>query len=308
MGLHLGEAESDVGSGALEGLGPDEVVAFVEAGFELDHRGDLFATFSGFEEALDERRFLSDSVEGLLDADDVGVADGGADEFFDRAEAVVGVVDEDVPFGDLLEDAGGRGEGFSNVRQVRGIAEGRFVDLRDLEEIFHAEHAVEGEHVFVVEHEDGHELSAHRLRHGRLDLEEDGVAESAEAKGFFDRGDEVGGFEFADFDIGVADDPEEVRTDNFDAGEEGLEVVLDDFFDADELEFSLADAHVTGDDGGNFDAGEADVSVRAELYGEVKGAVGDERNGRRGVQKQGSDQRKDFGIEVLIDLAALAII
>ena len=74
-----------------------------------------------------------------------------------------------------------------------------------------------------------------RGRHRPLDLEPDRRAEATPAELLLDREQQVVGLVLLDLEVGVAGDPEEVVLLDLHAGEERVEVGLDDLVDEDEV-------------------------------------------------------------------------
>ena len=54
VGLEALHAVDDLGAGALEFVGPVEVAGLVEAGLELDERGDVLAVLRGLDQGVDD--------------------------------------------------------------------------------------------------------------------------------------------------------------------------------------------------------------------------------------------------------------
>ena len=72
LGVHflVGEAVDDVRAGALQPLGPFDVVLFVESRLELDDDRDLFLVLRGGQERANDRRVLpGGAVERRLDGE-----------------------------------------------------------------------------------------------------------------------------------------------------------------------------------------------------------------------------------------------
>ena len=74
--LEAQQAVGHVGAGALEGPGPDDVGALVEAGLDLDHDHDLLAALGGADERVHDGRVTAGAVQRHLDGQDVGVLGG----------------------------------------------------------------------------------------------------------------------------------------------------------------------------------------------------------------------------------------
>ena len=104
VGLEADHAVDDVDAGLLERPGLDDVVLLVEPGLELDQGGDLLAVLGGARQGVDDRVGVGGPVERLLDRQDLRVFGRLLDELDDRAERLVGVVDQDVLLADRGED------------------------------------------------------------------------------------------------------------------------------------------------------------------------------------------------------------
>ena len=103
VGLPVDEAVDDLDAGALQRIGPQQILLLVEPRLQFDHRGHRLAGLGGVDQRADDRRAIAGAVESLLDRDDVGVGGGLLDEFDHHLEAFVGVVDEDVLLADRRE-------------------------------------------------------------------------------------------------------------------------------------------------------------------------------------------------------------
>ena len=104
VGLEADDAVDDVDARLLEHAGLDDVVLLVEPGLELDQGGHLLAVLGGARQGVDDRVVVGGAVERLLDRQDLGVFRRLLDELDDRAERLVGVVDQDVLLADGGED------------------------------------------------------------------------------------------------------------------------------------------------------------------------------------------------------------
>ena len=77
-------AVDDVHAGLLQGLGPVDVHALVEARLQLDQRDRLLAALGRVDQGRHERRVVARAVDGLLDREHVRVGDGLLDEALHR--------------------------------------------------------------------------------------------------------------------------------------------------------------------------------------------------------------------------------
>ena len=113
--LQPDHAVDDVDPGLLEGAGLDDVVLLVEPGLELDQRGHLLAVLGGAGQGGDDRVVVGGPVERLLDRQDLRVVGRLLDELDDRAERLVGVVDQDVLLADGGEDVRAVGQNWAGI-------------------------------------------------------------------------------------------------------------------------------------------------------------------------------------------------
>ena len=104
VGLEADDPVDDVDAGLLERPGLDDVVLLVEPGLELDQRRHLLAVLGGAGQGGDDRVVVGGPVERLLDRQHLRVLGRLLDELDDRAERLVGVVDQDVVLADRAED------------------------------------------------------------------------------------------------------------------------------------------------------------------------------------------------------------
>ena len=124
LAVHLVVAETvdDVASGLLKTLRPFDVVALVEAGAQLEQRGDLLAVLGGVDERLGEVRLAGQAVERDLDRDDARVARRLAQKLHERVHALVGVGKQHVAAcRDLLHDGAFAVEACRPLRRERRI-------------------------------------------------------------------------------------------------------------------------------------------------------------------------------------------
>ena len=107
LGMHLVFAETvdDVAPRLLEALRPLDVVALVEAGAQLEERGDLLAVLGGRDERLGELRLARQAVQGDLDGNDARVESSLFEQLNERVHALIGVREQDVAVAHLIHDA-----------------------------------------------------------------------------------------------------------------------------------------------------------------------------------------------------------
>ena len=120
------------------------------------------------------------------------------------------------------------------------------VELGDPVQRGQVEHAGDLVAVLGFEAEPALQQGARGGRHRPLHLEPDRLAEPASPELLLDRHQEVVGLVLLDREVGVAGDPEQVRLDDLHAGEQVLEVGLDDLVDRHEVVRSRPRAGAAG--------------------------------------------------------------
>ena len=105
MGFEAYDPVDDVHAGFLKHAGLVDVVFLIEPCLKLDQCSDLFAVFRRACQSGDDRVGLGRAVQRHLDGEDVGVFRSMFDELDDRAERLVGMVDQDVLVANCGEDA-----------------------------------------------------------------------------------------------------------------------------------------------------------------------------------------------------------
>ncbi len=240
VGLEPDQAVDHVGAGAFQLARPDDVRLLVEAGLDLDQDDDLLAALGGPDERLDDRRIARRAVQRLLDRQHVRVVGGLGDEPLDRCgERLVRVVDQDVAGADRGEHVGRlvvvrRHQPWRGDRRPGHGLEVRPVELGDRPQPGQVEHPADVVAVGLAEAQPAEQQRARRRRHRALDLEPDGGAEATPAELLLDRQEEVVGLVLLDLEVGVAGHPEEVVLVDLHAGEQRVEVGLDDLVEQDE--------------------------------------------------------------------------
>ena len=312
--LEPDDAVGDVDARLLECARPDDVRLLVEARLELDERDDLLPGLRGVEQSPDDGApGAGRPVEGDLDGEHVGVVGRLLDEGLDRRrEGVVGVVHEDVPLTEHREQVGllagcGRELGGGDGRHRREL-QVRPIEVRQRHEAAEPERRWQHVHVALRDLELADEQLTDLVRHGRLDLEPDGTAESATAQLRLDREQQVVGLLLLHLEVGVAGDAERVVVEDLDTGEEAVEPRGDDRLERHE-------AGVTGvagqcdeswQDGRDLDAREALVTVGVtQAHREVERQVRDVGEGVCGIDREGREDGEDEVLEQAVEVCAL---
>ncbi len=274
----------------------------VEAGLDLDQDEDLLAGLGGVDERVDYRGVAGGAVQGLLDGEDVRVSRRLLQERLHRGgEAVVRVVQEHVPGAQCREDVGrGRRLDLGEVAVGAGdelrVLQLRPVEAVDAEEAGEVERAGQRVHLGLGDLQLAHQQVQHLAVDGLLDLQAHRRPEAAPHEFLLQGLEEVLGVVLLDLQVLVAGDPEGVVLQDLHAREQLFQVVggRDDVLDGD-----------VAAGGGLQEAGQQrrhlharEVLVAADRVphhdGQVQGEAGDVREGVRGVDGQGREDREDL--------------
>jgi len=263
----------------------------------------------GVDQALDHLRVARRAVDGGFDREHVGIVGGGVEEALDGAvEGVVRVMEEHVVARDFVEQVG-TVEAHVGVRPLREpwVREWRpplalqvgAVQVDERREVAVVERAGTAEHLFGRQIELGAEQVDHRLGRVGVDFEADCSGEPPLFDHLLDGLDEVLGNLLVAAHLRVARDPEEGGVEHLDVRHQEVEVGLDEVLEED-VPRPLLDGDETGAILGNFDPGEDGVlvGVVADEDAEREAAVGDEREGVGGVERQRGQRRQDGLLEV----------
>lgn len=114
---------NDVDTGFLEFSRPEDVVGFVETGFEFDDGCDLFAVADSVHQGADDAGIAAGAIEGLFDGQDIRILRGLLEKIDYGTEILVGMMQEDIAVANggkeisLIFESGGEG------CDVRGITQ-----------------------------------------------------------------------------------------------------------------------------------------------------------------------------------------
>ena len=125
VGLEADHAVDHYRAGLLQAAGQLQVGLFVEAGAQLDHRGDLLAVACRLDQGVDDLRVGTAAVQGLLDRQHVRILGGLAQQVDHRGEGLERVHQQHV---ELAEDVEEVFLLLQKTRDRRG--EGRVLQLR----------------------------------------------------------------------------------------------------------------------------------------------------------------------------------
>jgi hypothetical protein len=147
-------------------------------------------------------------------------------------------------------------------------------------------------------------------RHGRVDFEQRQRAVAQLLQPLVHRLEQVVGFVLLDHHVGVADDAEQVGAAHLGAGEQLVDVVLDDVFEEREGEAALGrdvlrHRHEARQHVGHLDARELGASAMLDHHCKVLAQVRDVRERMAGVERQRRQDGEDVGAEevrqILVD-------
>jgi hypothetical protein len=130
MGFVADDAVDHLHARFLERSRPGDVLPLVEAGLQLDDRGDLLARSRGRGECGDDRRAGVRPIERLFDGHDARVLGGRLDKLDDGRERVVRPVQQKVAPTNDGEDVVRRGQCHRHPRIERRFFQLRIGDLR----------------------------------------------------------------------------------------------------------------------------------------------------------------------------------
>ena len=111
MRLQADDAVNDMRARFLEPAGPLNVGGFIKAGAQFDQGGDLLAGGRRVHERFHDGRIAAGPIKRDLDRQHLRILRGVLDEFDDRIEAFVRMMQEHVLFAHHLEDFGVRRQG-----------------------------------------------------------------------------------------------------------------------------------------------------------------------------------------------------
>ncbi len=128
VGLVPHDPIDHVGAGLLEPVGQGDIRLLVKPRPQFDHHGHLLAGAGGVDQGIHHGGVRSGAVEGLLDGQHLWIGGGLAQEVDHRYEGLEGVVQQQVAFGDGLEDVSRPGQPRRQARREGGELEVGAVD------------------------------------------------------------------------------------------------------------------------------------------------------------------------------------
>ena len=313
---HLGvrlvtdDAVDDVRTDLLELGRPADVGFLVEARHQFDDDGDLLAVLGGAQQRLHQHRVGAGTVDGHLDRHHLRVGRRLLEQFDDRGEALVGMMQQDVAGGDrgkdvvpLLQRLGQAGAEGTELEVVALHPVGY---LHQAHQIDRAGDAVE---VGVVQVELRQQELGHRVRAVVGDLEAHAVAKVALREFALDLGAQVLDFFLVDEEVAVARHAELVTAEHGHSGKQFADEGVQYRREEDEAVLAIAQALRQADDARQHARSLHDRRPRAapegvlalEFDGEVEALVEHAREGVRRVEADRRQHRHDFAEEIVPD-------
>ena len=297
VGLQFEESVDHLHAGAFEVARPADVGLLVEAGLQLDQRGDRLSGFRGLRQRAHDRRVVGGAIERLLDGDDVGIAGGLLQELHHDVEGFVRMMDDQVLLPDRGEDvAAVIADPFGMARHVGREFEIGAVEPGQLRQFVHRQHAVDQQHLVVGAGERLLHEGAQLLRHVGLDLEPDRRSAPPPLQRGLEQPDQIFRL-FLDFDFGIADDAERALALDGVAGEQPADEQTGGLLQRDQPHRAiLGRGHA--DEAVDL-AGHADQRVHRLAVGDARELQRDGkaevRNEREGVRRVDCERRQAAG-------------
>ena len=312
MDLVVDDSVDDVDAGFFEAASPGDIIGFVEAGFEFDDGGDLFAIADGFHEGADDPGVATGAVEGLFDGEDLGVGGGLLEKIDDAGEVFVGVMNEDVALADDGEEIIGTAKAGGDGGDERFIAEfWGVIAFTDCHEAHGVERAIDQVEVIFLEVESFEEELGDFGGASVIEFEANGVAFPAIMEFVFDRFEEVTGVGFVDVELAISGDAEVPETENFCSWKEIGEVMADELAEVDKIaSIAIAgEANEAGEDARDLDNGEASIGVTVafdfELDDDIEGFVEELGEGVGGIDAEWGEDWADIGAVIGFEPGAI---
>ena len=316
VGLEADDPVDDVDAGFLEHAGLVDVVFLVEPGLKLDERGHLLLVFGGTRQRRDDRVGLGRAVQGDLDGQHLGIFRRLLDELDDRAERLVGMVNQQVLVADGREDALALGQRGGHLGLERGLLEvAKPLELAESQKGRQVDRAGDLVDVAILELEcRGREQLDQKVFVGALrDLQPHGRPPLALAEGFLDRRQQAASdLVFLDGQIAVARDAKRDALGGPVAAEEGVEPGADHVFEQDEPPLAVGfvgQRDQPAEHRRHLEDGVARALVRLvrlDPHEQVQALVVHVRKRMRRVDGQRGQDGVDLGVEIIVEEGGLA--
>ncbi len=315
VGLVPHDPVDHVGPGLLQGLRELDVRLLVEAGAQLDHDRDLLPLPRRVHEGLHHRRVRPRAVEGLADRQHVRIARRLAQEVHDRREGLEGMVQEQVPAADHVEEVVVATDALRDPGDEARVLEVRPVDhVRDGHHPREVHGAVAAVDVRLLELELTHEERLHFLRAVVREFEAHLVPEATGRQLALQGALEIVDLLLVDEEVRVAGHPELVAARGLHAREQVAHVLVDDRGEEHEVRGPARDGlgklHEPRQGARGADDGHAAVAPEGVLAlegdDEVQALVEHPREGMRRVEGDGAQHRGELPREVALDPGGLA--
>ncbi len=312
MRLELDEAEDDLRAGALQVARPADIGLLVEARFQFDKGRDGLARFRRFGERAHDRAVVGGAIERLLDGDHIGITRRLLQELDDDVEGFIRVMNGEVFLLDRQETVAAIiAHALGKARIVGLELEIGPVQRHEFGEIVEREHPVDLKR-FIRRHVQfiGDERTQ-RLRHVGRDFEANDGAPAATFQRRLEEEHQILGL-LLDFQIAVANDPEEPLPAQEIAGEKPLRVHGDERLERHE---PLARAPCARQLNEAFDLGRQtherlqclSIPRPNQLQRQCEAKVGNEGKGMRRINRERRQHREDSVEEMVLEPLALRL-
>jgi hypothetical protein len=282
----------------------------VEARLELDEADGLLALFRRLDQRGHERRVVARPIDRRLDPDDRRIARALSHESVEaRPERRVGVVHEDVPAPDLVEDRPvrrreprARDPGPGLVLELRARKIGELADVDDVEQSLHEERLLLTRTDTVLD------AAQHPRRCRAGDLEPHNLAEPTPPELQLDRLEQVVRL-VRHFEVGVPRDAKRRALDDLHLREEHGEEVADDALER-QVDAPRAERQKPRQDLRHLDACEpllAGLRV-ADEEAEAQRQAGDVRERLARADGERREHREDLALEPALQFFELALV
>ena len=301
VGLPVDEAIDDLHPGAFERIGPQDILFFVETGFQFHHGGYGLARLRRVDQRADDRRLLARAIERLLDRHHIGIDRRLFEEGDDDVERLIGMVDDNV----LGPDRGEAitaifADAFGEARRIGLEFEVGPVLVNDAGQVADADKSLDlgDDRLMPLDHVLQHFLD--RFGDTLFDFHADHAATAAALDRAAEVADQILGL-FLDFDVAVADDAEHAAVAHLIAGEEIARKAPHHRFQRDIAGRWPRHAHEAVKRRGDHHQFADRLLVRQALQIEDdrQPLIGDEGEGMRRIKRLGRQDREDLGEEMI---------
>ena len=230
MRLQSDQTVNNMAARLLQHSCPDNVVLFIKPCLQLDQNRHLLAVVGRLCQCRNDRRVAADTVQRLLDGQNIGIHRSPCNEVNDRLKGLVRMTQENIPFSDLCKN-------ITACRQLRNLLRRKIPVLMKIFKALHLPHLgeigqiqrpVNPEHLLLVQSQLFlQNLNKSRIR-SRLDFQPDGFSVSSLLQRFLDLLQKILCLILINVHIGITHDAERRRAYHVVALEKLSDVVTND--------------------------------------------------------------------------------